>query len=252
MNIQLIRNATLKIQYAGKTLLIDPMFCDKHTFDPFLEGLDRNPTNDLNLTISEIINGVDAALVTHSHPDHLDHVAAEALSNDLPIFGTPSDQEFLKSFGFTNITLVEKDITWEGIKIHRIEGQHGSGPVLQYMGLVSGFILQADNCPTIYIVSDSILTENVKSTIQRFNPEIIITNSGGGIIPGFENTPVIMDEGQTIEVCKLSPHSKVLAVHLESIDFCRVTRKSLRTQANQNGISENQLLIPEDGEIINF
>ena len=29
MKIQLIRNATLKIRYAGKTILVDPMFAEK-------------------------------------------------------------------------------------------------------------------------------------------------------------------------------------------------------------------------------
>jgi hypothetical protein len=54
------------------------------------------------------------------------------------------------------------------------------------------------------------------SAITTFKPEIIVTNSGGAIIPGFENNPILMNEEQTILLahCK---ERKVIAVHLESL-----------------------------------
>ncbi|MDO7173722.1 MBL fold metallo-hydrolase [Mariniflexile sp. AS56] len=250
MKLQLIRNATLKLSYAGKTILVDPMFCEKDFFNPFLEGLEKNPTCDLKIPVGEIMKGIDSVLVTHSHPDHLDAIAAETLPKSIKMFGAPVDTDFIKNFGFTNVEIINENTTWNGITITRVKAQHGSGPVLQYMVDVSGFVLQADNEPTVYIVSDSILTNSVIQTIQRFKPDIIVTNSGGGIIPGYESTPVIMDEEQTIEVCNISPNSKIIAVHLECIDFCRVTRISLRNYANANGISNEQLLIPNDGEAL--
>jgi hypothetical protein len=48
-------------------------------------------------------------------------------------------------------------------------------------------VLQAENEPTLYIVGDSIWVEEVENAITTFKPEIIVTNSGGAIIPGFEN-----------------------------------------------------------------
>jgi hypothetical protein len=38
----------------------------------------------------------------------------------------------------------------------------------------------------------------VENAITTFKPEIIVTNSGGAIIPGFENNPILMNEEQTI------------------------------------------------------
>jgi L-ascorbate metabolism protein UlaG (beta-lactamase superfamily) len=252
MKLQLIRNATLKLNYAGKTILVDPMFCTKETFDPFMPELDRNPTVNLKISIDEIIKDIDCVLITHSHPDHFDTVAADTLSKDIKTFGSPIDEDFIKNHNFTNVEIINKTTTWNNITITRVGAQHGSGEVLKYMVGVSGFVFQAENQPTVYLVSDSILTDEVKQTLEKFKPEIIITNSGGGLIPGFENSPVIMDEEQTISVCKLSQKSKVVAVHLESIDFCRVTRNSLREYANTNDISQEQLLIPNDGDILNL
>jgi len=252
MTIQLIRNATLKLHYAGKTILVDPMLCPKETFDPFVSGLKRNPTVDLNIPVHEIINHLDCVLVTHSHPDHFDKLSGELLSKEIKLFSTPTDHDFFLKQAFSNVEVIEDNTLWENISITRIEGKHGTGPILPYMGQVSGYILQSKDEPTIYIVSDCILNDVVRKTIEKFKPEIIITNSGGGIIPRFEDYPVTMNEEQTIELIALAPNAKVIAVHLESIDFCRTTRNSLRAFASEHDVSENQLFIPKDGETLVF
>lgn len=252
MKIKLIRNATLKMVYAGKTILIDPMLCKKETMEPFMKGLKKNPTVDLTISINEILQGIDAVLVTHSHPDHFDTVSSKLLPKDIPILATPIDKGFFEKHNFNNITTIEKEETWSNIKITRIEGQHGSGSILPFMGKVSGFVLQAKGEPTIYLLSDTIITEKVKDAISNFKPQIIITNSGGGILTGYEDFPVMADEKQTIEIAKLAPKAKIIAVHLESIDFCRVTRKSLRKLAIEKGISNKQLIIPNDGDSLTY
>lgn len=252
MKIQLIRNATLKLHYAGKVLLVDPMLCPKDSFPPFVKGLQTNPTVELPLGPAEVLAHVHATLVTHSHPDHFGPLAQKLLPKDLPLFCTPADAGLPAFKAFPNRTVVEEKLEWQGISIQRIAGQHGSGPVLQFMGEVSGYILRAEGEPSLYIVGDSILTEEVRKTVEEEQPDIIVCNSGGGILPGFEKFPVLMDESATVAVAKAAPNAIVLAVHLESIDFCRVTRKSMRECAAEKGIAPERLLIPRDGEEMTF
>ncbi len=61
-----------------------------------------------------------------------------------------------------------------------------------------------------------------------------------------------MDARQTIDVCKLCPDALVVATHMEALDHCKVSRKALRQHAVINGILNHRLMIPEDGETLNF
>lgn len=249
MNLQLIRNATIKINYAGKTILVDPMFSPKGTNDS-LAGISRNPTVELTVSIENIINDIDFVLVTHTHRDHFDSLASEKLSKEIKLFCQPADKEFMEIEGFVNAQVIQTKTIFENITITRTSGKHGTGKILKKMGVVSGFVLQANNEPTLYIVGDSIWMKEVENTIATFEPEIIVTNSGGAIIPGFENSPILMNEVETILLAKKAKNSKVIAVHLESLDHCRVTRNSLRQKATEEEIDENRLIIPTDGQTI--
>ena len=74
MKIQLIRNATMKLTFAGRTILTDPMLSTKGAYEPFA-GIARNPTIDLPLPIEEILDGVESVVISHDHPDHFDREA---------------------------------------------------------------------------------------------------------------------------------------------------------------------------------
>ena len=62
MKIQLIRNATMKITYAGRTFLTDPMLSTKGDFEAFA-GIAPNPTIELPFQIEDIIKGIESVLL---------------------------------------------------------------------------------------------------------------------------------------------------------------------------------------------
>lgn len=55
-SVRLVRNATLKIRYAGHTVLIDPFFADKGTIQSAL-GVNKSPRVHLTMPIDEITEG---------------------------------------------------------------------------------------------------------------------------------------------------------------------------------------------------
>ena len=248
-SLQLVRNATLIIEYAGQKILVDPMLSPKGGFQSFA-GIERNPTVELKLPANEITKGLDLVMVTHSHPDHFDEAASKILPKSIGLINQPADRDFFKKEGFTNAETLDGSRVWNNISIHRIEAQHGSGEVLKMMGKTSGFVLKAKNQPTVYIVGDAIWTDEIKKNIKKFKPDYIIVNSGGAVIKGFEKTPILMDENQTMALIGESGKAKVIAVHMNALDHCRTTRESLRQKAESLNIRVNKLVIPQDGEVI--
>lgn len=248
-SIQLVRNATLVIEYAGQKILVDPMLSPKGNIQSFA-GIEKNPTVELKLPVSEITKNLDLVLVTHSHEDHFDKTASQTLNKGIKLIHQPADVEFFKKENFTNTVSLTDQITLKNLSINRVEAQHGTGEALKMMGKTSGFILKAKNQPTIYIVGDGIWTEEVKKNIQTFKPDYIIVNSGGAVIPGLEKNPILMDEAQTIALIQASGKAKTIAVHMEALDHCRTTRASLRQSAEKANIEKAKLLIPQDGENI--
>jgi hypothetical protein len=99
-------------------------------------------------------------------------------------------------------------------------------------------------------VGDSIWCEAVENSIDQFKPDIIITHSGGAKLPGFET--IIMDAEQTLTTARSAPQSKVVAIHLEALDHCGVSRQALRQMAQKEAIAPSRLFIPQDGETISF
>ena len=84
MKLTQIRNATNRLEYAGTTFLIDPWLAPKHTLsfvdipgmpyhipDPVKENQPM-PFYDLPFPVEQIMEDVDAVIVTHLHPDHID------------------------------------------------------------------------------------------------------------------------------------------------------------------------------------
>lgn len=248
VSIQSIRNATLKVDYAGKTILVDPMLSAKNSFMSFVEpDKNLNPTVDLPFAAEKVIENTDLVLLTHAHPDHLDAKAIELLPKNIPFYAQATDQVPLKDAPFTNIKWVKENEEFEGIQIMRTDGKHGPDELLEALGKVSGYILKAKNHPSIYIVGDCLYDETVKQTIQKHQPDIIITNSGGAMFMG--NNRILMDAEETIALAKDAPNSTVIAVHMEALDHCTVTKEALKNKAANEKV---KIIIPKDGETINL
>ena len=247
----MVRNATLLIEYNGKKILVDPMLSPKGAIESWA-GIQTNPTVDLKMPVNDIVKGLDLVMVTHTHDDHFDKAASKILDKSIELINQPADKGFFQKEGFINADALEDNKLWNGITIHRIEAEHGSGEVLKLMGNTSGFVLQTKNQPTLYIVGDAIWTDAIKKTIEKFKPDYIIVNSGGALIKGYEDSPIIMDEMQTMSLISNSGKAKVIAVHMDALDHCRTTRSSLSKKAAEFKIGTDKLLIPKDGEVINL
>lgn len=250
--IQLVRNATLLIDYGGQRILLDPMFFPKGALGCW-SGKGETPSVDLPMPTEKVAEGVDFILVTHAHIDHFDDPAANLLDKSLKLFCQPADKQFFLNKNFWEAEAVTDSLTYQGITLIRTNAQHGTGRMLKAMGESSGYVLKAAGMPTVYLIGDGVWTQGVYENIEKYRPDYIVVNSGGAIMPGgYDATPIIMDEKQVMALVQESGKAKIIAVHMDAVDHCRTTRAVLRKEAKQVQVSTEKLIIPEDGETISL
>lgn len=248
MKIQLIRNATMKISYAGKTILTDPVLGRKHAFRSFA-GIEKNPTVELPVSPADIIKGIDLVVISHLHEDHFDSAAKQMLPKDIPVICRRGDEQAIAQSGFPDVTPVDKKVTLGGIQIMRTPGSHTLNEKwTDLLGEITGFAFKSDNEPVVFWAGDSVLNDAVEEAVEEIQPDIILTHSCGAQIK--DSGPIVMDEKMTVDICRLAPKATVIAVHMEALDHGTVTRDALRIFARNKGIEDEQLLIPDDGQIL--
>jgi L-ascorbate metabolism protein UlaG (beta-lactamase superfamily) len=247
MKLQLIRNATLRLEYAGRIILIDPLLGSKHSY-PSYTGIEDNPTVDLPMPATEVLADVDLLLISHLHTDHFDKKAQEIIDKELPIFCQPGDKEIIETYGFKHVDELESETQWDQVGISRTGGQHGTGQWAKRLNPVSGFVFQHANEPTLYWIGDSVWCEEVERALDKYQPQVIVTHSAGAELE--DSGPIVMDAAQTIMVCQAASPAVVIATHMEALDHCKTTRKDLQDAVEKSGIDKNRLLIPNDGELV--
>jgi L-ascorbate metabolism protein UlaG (beta-lactamase superfamily) len=247
MHLRLIRHATLILEYGGHSLIVDPMLDDAGA-RPAIQNSPNprnNPLVGLPMPAEELIQGVEAVFVTHTHSDHWDGTAARNLPKNIPLFGQIEDEEKFWSQGFARVQSVTSSVKWNGIEITRTGGQHGRGEIAKAMAPVSGIVLRTSGEPTLYIAGDTIWCDEVETAIREHKPAVVVVNSGAAQF--LEGDPITMTADDVITTCKTAPGAQIVTVHMEAINHCLLTRDDLAFQLEAARVS-SQVAIPPDGE----
>lgn len=254
MNIKLIRNATIVVEYAGKKFLIDPYLGGKGDYAPFPAGIredQSNPIIDLPMPIDEIISDIDAVIVTHLHDDHWDAKAKEVLPKDIKVFSqNEEDAKQIRNDGFQNVEVLQTVTTFEGIQLVKTKGEHGRGEeILEICGPVCGVVFKHASEKSVYVAGDTVWYEGVQEELDAHTPEIIVLNGGDNQWQSYGS--LIMGKEDIYEVHKAIPSAQIITVHMEAVNHWTLSRKELKDFANEKGFASS-LLVPEDGESYKF
>jgi L-ascorbate metabolism protein UlaG (beta-lactamase superfamily) len=244
LKLQLVRHATLLLDYAGMRILVDPMLSEAGAMSPIQNSPQPrpNPLVPLLFPVEQILDGVQLVLVTHTHRDHWDDAAIQLVPKDLPLLCQPEDLKKMEAVHFVNASAVHDMKYWNHICITRTPAQHGTGEIARAMAPSSGYVLSSAGEPTVYIAGDTIWYDQVAETIKQHNPQIIVVNAGAAQF--LHGDPITMTGGDVVRVCRAAPHAHVIAVHMEAINHCLLTRAELAKQAHAAGA---KVTIPGDG-----
>ena len=265
MKIQQIRNATLKISYAGKIFLIDPYLQGKNKFGsfadipgkPFLTADNvKNqisaPICELPMSAEKILENVDFYLLTHVHPDHIDMNFADGtvgalLDKKIPILAQDeNDAAILKKSDFGNVKILSEDsIQIDKIKITKTPALHGK---IEPMCNACGAIFQAEGEKTLYIAGDTIWFDGVKKTLKKFNPDVVVLNACAAEFLKFGR--LIMNDEDVDCVRQTLPDAKIFITHMDNMPHATITRQEMRGLLAKRGIEK--YFMPKDGETVEF
>ncbi|MUI15408.1 MBL fold metallo-hydrolase [Massilia dura] len=254
VNFQQIRNATIKVEYAGTTFLVDPMLAPRGAWPGFEGTVNshlRNPLVDLPVPLADVLKA-DAVIVTHTHLDHWDDAARQALPKTMPVFAqNDEDAAGIRKDGFTDVRVLGEDTMFNGIRLAKTGGRHGTDAMMatalgKRLGTVSGIVFRRAGFKTTYIAGDTTWTADVEQAITAYRPDIIVLNTGYARIQGVEGS-IIMGKEDLVRAARLAPAARVVGIHMEAVNHATQTRRELRDFAAGNGIGA-RVLVPEDGE----
>lgn len=267
MNIKQIRNATIKLTYAGTTFLIDPWLAPQHSFSfasipgkPFhvpdsMKEHILMPICPLPEGIKEILEGVDAYVVTHLHPDHFDLPtepgASTPLDKEIPIFTqNEADASVLHQFGFKDVRVIKENGTaFMGVSLIKTPALHGTiEPCGEACGIIFSPASQKKDTEEkkLYLSGDTIWCSGVKETIRKYSPDVIILNACAAEI--IEYGRLIMNDEDVECVAKAAPNAQIIISHMDNVAHASISRYEMRGRLARRRI--NGYLMPEDGEEI--
>lgn len=259
VNFQHIRNATIKVEYAGTTFLVDPMLAPKGAWPGFEGTVNshlRNPLVELPVPPGDVVKA-DAVIITHTHLDHWDDAAKQAVPKAMPIFAQDdTDAASIRKDGFTNVQVLGADTTFRGTRLVKTGGQHGTDammttPLGKLLGTVSGIVFQRAGYKTTYIAGDTTWTTDVERAITTYHPDVIILNTGYARIPGMDGS-IIMGKEDVYRAAQLAPKARIVGIHMEAVNHATQTRQELRDYAAGKGIAAGRVLVPADGESFRY
>jgi len=252
VNIHFVRHATFAFETGGVRVLVDPMLGNAGTAPavPNTPNQRPNPLVELpfgDKALEKLVDDTDAVLVTHTHADHWDGRAQELIPKDRLVLCQPEDEAKISGAGFANVSPVESDLEWKGLRFSRTGGRHGTGEIGAQMAPVSGFVVQTEDSPSLYVAGDTIWCDEVEEALLAHRPDVIVVNAGAARF--LEGDPITMTAEDVARVCRAAPEARVVAVHMDAINHCLLTRSELAEKLGEEGL-DGRVEIPADGEIL--
>jgi len=240
-----IRHSTSVIEIGNVKILIDPMLSDKESLPPVLLTGNKlkNPGKALPFSLDTIINDLDYLLLTHLHFDHFDKKAIEIIPKTKTVLCSPKDSKKLHEFGFLQTQAINGSYEMDGIIINRYPAVHGKGVLKNLMGKGSSYSINYNGFK-LFLTGDSILTKTLITNLVEEEPHLIIANAGAAKFRFGKRITMSIKDVQ--EISKILKNSKIVVVHLDTLNHCTESRDYCKEQL----LDYSNIIIPDYGENI--
>ena len=216
MKITHIGGPTAVLNLGGLTFLIDPAFDEPREYQ--LPGRVMKKLTGPAIPAAEL-GPVDVVLVSHDqHKDNLDDAGRALLAGIPTVLSTPD--------AATRISGVRGLANWESVDLPRPDGGvitvtgvpalHGPEGAEEVLGVVTGFVLQGDGLPTVYVSSDNASLGLVKEIADRFAPiDVAVLFAGAARTTLLDGANLTLTSTDAVEAARLLAAAVVVPVHTE-------------------------------------
>ncbi|TCC39867.1 MBL fold metallo-hydrolase [Kribbella sindirgiensis] len=216
MKITHIGGPTAVLDLGGLTFLTDPAFDEPRDYQ--LPGRVMTKLTGPAIPAAEL-GPIDVALVSHDeHKDNLDDVGRALLPSIPTVLSTPGAADRIPGVrGLKN---------WESIDLPRPDGGvitvtgvpalHGPEGAEAVLGVVTGFVLQGDGLPTVYVSGDNASLGLVKEIADRFAPiDVAVLFAGAARTTLLDGANLTLTSTDAVEAARILDGAAIVPVHTE-------------------------------------
>lgn len=236
------------LEMGGLRLLTDP------TFDPpgdHLVGSRVLVKTSGPAMPPNALGPVDTVLLSHDqHPDNLDTLGREYLASVPLVLSTVSAQGRLggRVRALPNWARIDLPRPDGGLlKVTGVPAQHGPDGSQHIVGEVTGFVVQGDDLPTVYVSGDNASLDVVRAVADRLGPlDTAILFAGAAQTALFPDAYVTLTSEGAAKAAEILGSRAVIPVHFEGWTHFTQGRSTLVTAFDRAGRID-RLRLPEPG-----
>ncbi|MET7617514.1 MBL fold metallo-hydrolase [Streptomyces sp. NPDC005408] len=246
VSIQYLGGPTAILEIGGLRLLTDP------TFDPPGEYPigERKLVKSAGPALAADETGpVDAVLLSHDHhPDNLDRSGREFLGRVPLVLTTPAAHGRLGD-------AVTPLPNWTShsvgpVRITGVPAQHGPDGTEHLVGEVTGFVIDGEGLPTVYVSGDNASLDVVRTIADRFGPvDIAVLFAGGARTPLLGDAYLTLPSAAAAEAARILGARQVVPLHFEHWGHFSQGPETLTEAFAEAGL-DDRLLLLKPGESV--
>ncbi|TWV53723.1 MBL fold metallo-hydrolase [Streptomyces misionensis] len=246
-SIRYLGGPTALIEFGTTRLLTDPTFDAPGSYPVGARTLVK--TAGPSLTAAEV-GAVDAVLLSHDqHPDNLD-AAGRAYALDAPlVLSTASAGERL---GGPVRALANWDSyrLEDGVRITGVPAQHGPDGSEHLVGEVTGFVIEGEGRPTVYVSGDNASLDVVRRIADRFGPvDVAVLFAGGARTPLVGDAYLTLTSDDAATAARILGARHVVPLHFEHWAHFTQGPGTLETAFARAGLTDGLHLLEPGGRI---